>query len=321
VWAGVLLLLAVAGLSKPASAQHASQDSERESQVDDLTNRARDAVDEGRFDDAVGLYEKAAKLEPSPRWTIELAEAHAGAGRLLQAKSVLEEALSTTEDMNDRAVLQDALHTIQGRIPVVRLTVHGPALWAVTLEVDGTDTPSAINGRIEVDPGRHVLRAAAEGHRSLVKEIDAVEGKTHSVSFALARKATPETPDRPPPAPPEWRRPVAYASFAVASAGLVAGTLFYRARASAKDEADNLFTVCNRRGCSSSERSTIDQHDADAARYGNFALVGLVAAVAGTGTGLWLLRADKLERRSEQTTTPTIAWRPGVTTMQVSGSF
>lgn len=294
----------------------------KQTEAEKLAEQAAEAAKKGDHEHAEELLLRAEELEPGARWLIARAHVRADAGRLLQALSMLREARDAPGSEPYKGQLDLAAAEIQSRVPVVRVEITGPALSGRQLQLDGETVPAAVQSNIELDPGRHTFRATAPGFQPVSRQVDLSEGERRTLTLEMRPEPAPESSPAPSSteAPEQgWRRPVAYASFAVAGAAAITGTVFYLQRRSNTDEADSRYASCSSQGCSDDERSTIDTLDQQAARDGTIAVLGLGTAALAAGAGLWLIREDLGLNAREQATS--LAVHPTLGGASLSGRF
>ena len=66
--------------------------------LDVLADRGREALDHGRFKEAMEVFKQLARLDPRPEWTRRLADAYAGRAHALADKGMFKEAALVLEN-------------------------------------------------------------------------------------------------------------------------------------------------------------------------------------------------------------------------------
>ena len=145
-------LLVLVGLSSPGTA--AAED--REDAVK-LADQAFDLMEDGEFEQAARLYERAVELYYSPVIALYWAKAEAKRGRLVEARAIVH--TIENEPMPDdakpswtKAVEDAAIFGVEldGRIPTVSITLKGARPAELTL--DGKPIDDA-ESNVKVNPG------------------------------------------------------------------------------------------------------------------------------------------------------------------------
>ena len=318
----VLLCSATAAVTllpeSPNAYARPSRHAPKKTEAEMLADEAIEAAKQKDYDRADEMLVRAEKLEAGPRWLIARASIRADAGEILHARSMLRHARDTAETDAQKGQLEVALAEVEGRIPVVRVEITGPALSGRRLEVDGTVVPAVVQRNLEFDPGVHTFRATAPGYLPVTKKLDLTEGEVRNLYIAMTSEPVPDATVESEPLETDWPRTFGYGSFVLAGAAAVTGAVFYLQRRSHLSDAESRFSSCNPRGCSTDERSTIDALDERAARDGTVAVVGFGAAALAAGTGLWLLADDMGVTTREQ---PDLAVHPFGAGASVVGRF
>lgn len=163
--------------------------------------------EEGRYAEALELFERAEELHHAPTLVLYIARSHDKLGRLMAAlgfyrKLLAEELPENAPDQFEkaRAAAHAEVDLLIPRIPTVKVLVSAPAGTTAGVTIDGREIPRARWARIELDPGDHTFEAKALGMRTATENVLVPEGARAEVTLAL----TP-VPAEPPPPP----RPVA----------------------------------------------------------------------------------------------------------------
>ena len=159
-------------------------------------SEARKATKEKRWSDAVGAFQTADGLDPSPALEFELAQTEIAAGKLSEAAKLLAKINAGTEGAlparKAREAAKKALDELRPRIPGVRVIVLGPT-GKVSVIVDGADADADASAEISVNPGNHIVGASADGWNPAEKELKLAEGAHEKVELTLTstRAAAP----------------------------------------------------------------------------------------------------------------------------------
>lgn len=209
-------------------------------QSDDAKARAAKLLDEGvaefnagRFAAALGRFQAAYDVFPSPKIQLNLGEALRKLGRDAEAAEAYDRFLVETEgaaevsaDKRRRAqkALEVLLHT------VVRVTLSTqPA--AATVSVDGQTVKLRPGRPLFLPPGSYQIGATAPGHLAATVPITVAAGAEQAVTLTLAA-APGTTPAPAPPPPPVRPRRLLWTWVAGAAAlGLAAGGTVMAVRA------------------------------------------------------------------------------------------
>jgi len=192
------------------------------------------------------------------------------------------------------------------------------------------------------DPGRHEIKATAQGMESKPATVDVAEGGRQTVVLVLELSAAaasagpvglvstgpstgplstadssrvPESPSRG-----NGMRIAAYSALGVGAVGLASGVIFGLGAKSKYTEADDICGGPN--GCPESRRSEIDDLDSSASAKKTLATVGLIVGGIGVSTGVVLLVLSGKSSATERTAR-TITVRPEISTNGIGlrGSF
>ena len=168
----IVMLLSV---TAHASAQSASEQSLARDQFRAGVQAAQDA----RWADAVEAFQRSLELAPRVMTVMNLAGALAQVGRLVEAAEAYRMFLSEATSGAAARVRGDAeaqLAALEGRIPHVRLQIHGH-LDSDTVTLDEYQlSVAAIDAPLPVDPGDHTLTIARDGRDPRTLTFTATEG-------------------------------------------------------------------------------------------------------------------------------------------------
>jgi hypothetical protein len=249
-----------------------------------LAAQARSAVKEQRFDDAVEALRHADQLDPGPQLKLDLSRALIGAGKLVEASTILHQLEGVTAKTLPEKKVQGAAKKLLGeletRIPWIQVTVAGPKEGEATTTLDGQEVDAT--SEVPVDPGEHEVAVEAKGWKRAEKRVKVAEGAHEAVKIKLEREAAPA----PPPPPPESggsKVPAAIA-FGVGAAGTGVGAVFgllaFNKTTAAKDSCKD--NVCP-------DNPAVVKTRDQAVQYGNVSTVGFIVGGVGVATGIVLL--------------------------------
>lgn len=220
-------------------------------------------------------------------------------GQLLAARDSLVVCLDAACPKPLRSDCADWLKDIDARTPTVVVEWLGdPAIVRQTrLSIDGRTREGASEGRaVELDPGRHIVRAEREGAPPIVVEVIVHEGeKLKPVRIDVDPPAAPAAPlplvlPPEPPPPPVTHRPVPWFVYATAGLGVLAAggfTAFAVAGTSGKSDLE----PC-RPECSANEISDVRSKFVTADVFLGISIVAL-----GASAILYLTRPTVVDER------------------------
>jgi tetratricopeptide (TPR) repeat protein len=197
--AGIALLLALALASSSAAA---APKSTADRQARALFDQGVALSDEGKWAEALTAFQKSDALVPSATVRYNLAATQRALGRYVEAKRTLEGILADPQQFRApikprlREELEKLLSEVKGKIVVVSLLLSPPG---ADVQVDGAAAAPMPDGRLELDPGRHVFVIAAEGHETTTVT-QALSASDTEVTLTAPRKraVVPQPPPRPP---------------------------------------------------------------------------------------------------------------------------
>jgi hypothetical protein len=226
-----LLLFAV-----PAAAQVADAD---RATARALAQQGQDALDGKDYATAAERFGRADAIVHAPTLMLGQARAEVGLGRWIAAMEhyarVVREGVPAGAPPAFGKALAEAqreLLALEPRVPAVVLQLKGAAGARVT--VDGAPVPAAAMGvNRPVDPGKHVIRAEADGYAPVEVTVTLAEAKVETVALQIdvPRLAAPSPPPPAPHADAEPRsggspmRTAGFAILGVGGAGLLVGAV------------------------------------------------------------------------------------------------
>src|SRR5262249_19758572 len=158
--------LAIVGLAAAPDAARAQSDADRAT-ARVLATEGETALSKKDYETAAERFGRAESLFHAPSLVLNLARAHAGLGKLVQAQEEYNKV--TLESANGNATyaraIEDAkreLKALEPRVPWVILKLDGAGADTAVVTIDGASFPRAALGvKRPIDPGHHVVHAAA----------------------------------------------------------------------------------------------------------------------------------------------------------------
>jgi tetratricopeptide (TPR) repeat protein len=205
----ILSLAALAGAPTSALAQaqaeaDAGATTDPEAEADTLTEAAREATAAGQVEEAVRLLREALERAPGAARAFNLSLVLRDAGAIVEAVETIDALLAGRWGAlpDDRRLRAEEIRAeLATRIATLIIRVSGAE--RVSLQLDDRAIADALEGtalRLQVDPGRHVVVARADGHDALRREVDAAAGRSVTLALALEPVQSPD-PILPPPNP------------------------------------------------------------------------------------------------------------------------
>jgi hypothetical protein len=242
-WLPLASLLAVCAAGS-AFAQPQLDDKTRNA-ARSLAEQGREVFDAGDFERAYDLFHRAYGLVPAPSIALYEARALAKLGRLVQAQETYLRAVRTKLTADSPEAFRKAVHeaeteemALEERIPKLTLVLVGPGakLSNVSVKADGELlAPELVGVEMPINPGSHVVTAAAPGGDETSVTVTIAEGAKQRFELTVAApvvKAQPTSAkpsrvvtspqDRAAPAA-HWQKPAGYVAGAIGVAGLATG--------------------------------------------------------------------------------------------------
>ena len=289
----VALACALEALSAPSIAQSASA-SQRSIEK---ANAALVLYEEGKWDEALGLFREADALYHSPVYTLYAARSLKGAGRWLEARREYEQV--SGESLPDggpeawskaQAEARTELAELGRDMPSVIVEVAGGS-HSTSVSMD--DAPVSVGRPIDLAPGKHRFEAS-DGGRKQTRTVS-VERGAKSVRVVLE---LPAAPARKPHPTRRVERPSSanvpgLVLTGVGSAAVLAGGIFgVVALKKASNTKHGLPSTCNGNTCPESQRAEIEADVGSARTFGNISTGLLIGGGLTLATGLVLLFTD-----------------------------
>lgn len=281
-----------------------ADDTSKSGLAETLFQAAKKLMAEGKYAEACPKLAESQKLDPGGGTLLLLAQCHEEEGKLASAWAEYRDALAVAikDGRADRANrCKERLAVVEPKLSHVTVKVAPAAdVKGLTVSLDGVDLPRAAwSTPLPIDPGAHVVRAAAPERASFEKKL-AITGIAASGVVTIEPLAVVESVASPPPKAVDtvaidYGRPRRYAGYALIGAGVVAvgvGAFFgFRAIDKRKDsDAECPADRCTALGVDLNESAKTS------ANVANFAIgLGLVSAIVG---GVLVLGAPKPEVRT-----------------------
>jgi hypothetical protein len=202
----------------------AAQSDEQRAAARSLATEGATAFNEGRFKDAVDLFNKAESLMHAPPHLLFLARSHVKLGQFVRAREAYLKIVKETLSPNAPKAFRDAqiaaeaeVREVEPKIGSLTIRVEGAeAATDVAVMVDGVALPSVLIGLAQpIDPGTHRIEAGATGFRAPSEPVTLAEGEKKTVVLRLdpapgaAPLVAPPAAAAPAPAPAATPAPAA----------------------------------------------------------------------------------------------------------------
>jgi hypothetical protein len=294
---GTSFLLVLAGFLAPAAAMAQVPDADRAT-ARALARQGNDAQKRGDYAIAAEDFERADALVHAPTLLLGLARAQTGLGKLVEAQETCERIIREGVDAHAPAAFARAVDdakrevtALAPRLAWVTIDIRGPSTPTVDMD-SAAISPAALGIRRACNPGRHTVKAFADGFAPGEKIFVVAEGGNQTVTLSLnalpAPPATvavaprPQQEDLPQSAESSRSTPLGtkagMAALGVGAAGLVLGGIT-GVLALAKHA--SLSRACPDGHCSPSESSDLGTYHTLATVSTVSTLVGACVAVTG----------------------------------------
>jgi len=317
-------------------------------------NQGADAFDQGKWAEAIDLFNRAEALVHSPIHLSYIARSQLKLGHWVEAYEIFNrikreplEQPASTAATNAVADASRQLSTLDAQLPYVTLLVKGADTQGATVTMDGVPVPSALVGVLHpVNPGTHKFRASTATQSSQEQTVEIKPAARQTIELELAPNAaaapavapiapvatqSTATQPEPPPAQSEpsstkssgsAMRVGGYVGIGVGVVGVGLGTAFLLSANSKQKDADAAFEACGGKSCPPGDRAKVDSLDSDAASGKTLALTSFIVGGVGLATGVTLLVLSG-SHKSEPTAqlTPRVQPWIGYRSLGLSGTF
>jgi hypothetical protein len=208
-------------------------------------------------------------------------------GHLIEAADHLKKVLESKKlSFAQRARAKSQLKSLEKRTPTISFDVPKGFGGSVTLD-DKKLSSAELGAPVPANPGKHQVRAEAEGMKPYSESIELAEKDKKTLSVLLE----PIKEEAPSDSPPEKDAPkkasgggktLAYVALGVGIVGVGVGAFMGLQAKSTKDEIDG---KCRSGVCSESERDLYDKGKTQA----NISTAGFIVGAVGIGVGTVLL--------------------------------
>jgi hypothetical protein len=328
----------VAGALSLQPGRALAQSDEQRSAARALATDGASAFNEGRFAEAVDLFNRAEALVHATPHLLYLARSYEKQGQLVRAREAYMKIVKEPLAENAAKIFLDTktnaereLAAIEPRLSSLAIKLEGgeQARDAAVL-VDGVPLAAVLIGVSRpIDPGEHRIEAGASGFRAEPQTLKLAEGEKKSITLKLiadpnakslvpsaepaaapaaaspaATRASP-TVDSGPSAPPDDNsglRTASYVAFGVGIVGLGAGTLFTLQSSSKRSDADAKFEECGgASGCTNNNplSAEVAELDDDARSALTLGIIGFAVGGVGIAAGTGLLIASSGDEGKE----------------------
>jgi hypothetical protein len=262
-----------------------------------LFKEGRALVDQGKVADGCRKLEESQRIDPGGGTLLNVAICHEKEGRTATAWAEFTEALGLAKKDDRPQRIELAQTHIAALEPTLsRLVIQvseGADVADLEIKRDGSVIRRAAWGSaMPVDPGEHVVEAAAQGKIAWKHAVNVgakADTKTILVPVLETAPATPPSPasSATPASAPEThasnRAPAGWVAVGFGTVGVGVGTYFGLRALSQQKDADR---ECDADRCSSSLGAS---QNAEAIRSANLATVGFSVGLVGLVVGTYLL--------------------------------
>lgn len=347
LFASALLGVSLVGLSAPAAAQT----DEQRAGARTLATEGALAFNEGRFKEAVDLFNRAESLVHAPPHLLFMARAHAKLGQFVKAREaymkIVKEQLapSSPQAFRDAQVTaEEERKLVEPKIGRLQIKVEGAATTKdLSLAVDGQPISAVLLGVPQpMDPGTHTVTATATGFKAQPATVTLKEAERGAVTIKLEVDASAPPAAGPvtgapapdgsvlttnPGGPPSdsgasggssGMRIGSYVGFGVGAVGIALGTVFVMKSASNRKDADEAAAdcaPCDKNGPLAQKISALDD---DARSAQTLGIVGYAVGGVGIAAGVTLFI---LSNKKQEPTSAYVQPYVGLGALGVRGAF
>ncbi|UQA55752.1 tetratricopeptide repeat protein [Polyangium aurulentum] len=271
------------GTTAPAPALAESQPTEAQlQQAREQFARGRKLEDEGRWSEALPLFERVAAVKMTPQVRFHIALCLEKTGKLERAREGFEQAAREGKPTAPNVVAEAKEHlaALEKRIPTVTVAVAKMEPGDEVL-LDGNAI--AIGEPVAVDPGSHTLTLRRGGEDVSAERIDVAEGEPQRFELkGPAEGGKPPGPTGPVVTgadPGRTQRVLGWTALGVGAASAVGMGVFVALRAGALSELD---AACpNHKGCDPSIEPIVSRGKTHATLVNVFAGISGLAVAGG----------------------------------------
>jgi hypothetical protein len=336
-----VLLLTLAGTSRPAAAQESQDQAANIAAARSLGIEGVQLAEAGKCDQAIEKLNRAESLYHAPTILDRLGECQVKVGQIVlgteNLNRVVREQLPANAPKAFRDAQTRAQKALDAALPRIgHLTVNvEPKEAKITVTVSDMAVPSALLGvERPTDPGTHEVVASAPGYLTQKTTVTLAEAGRETVTLRLmldpnAVKEEPPPAVVPPPAPitseqappppatasSNSTKTVGYVLIGVGAAGVVAGGITGAMALQKKGDLD-----CPDNHCGGSQKSNFDSAKSFALVSTLSFAVGIPAVAVGT---VLLLTSGSSQQKAAQQPPRHFAAKPyfGATSAGVVGEF
>ena len=271
--------------------------------ANDLFRAGLDAMKRDQTAEACPKFAEAQHLSPSVGYAVNLARCEAKLGKLTLSWLHWKEARALARERNDErlADVERGFETVDRSVPKLLVSLEGHTKGVVVSRDDTTLDSASLGAPLALEPGRHTVRATADGHAPWSVTLDMkADGATiaiavpdlaplpeskpvHDAPASILPHAGPLAPPGDTASPASTQRTIAAFAAGAGLVGVGVGTYFgFRAMAN-NDESNK---GCTGNLCANQD-ALIARHDA--VSNGNAATVAFIAGGAAMigGAVLW----------------------------------
>ena len=322
---------------------------EQRANARELADQGVQAFNDGRWQQAIDLFERAESLVDAPTHLLFSARAHAKLHHYVKARElylrISRLQLAANAPMafrNAQTSAAEELKDVEPHISRLTISLRGPDVQMTKVALDGAPVDGVLIGVARpIDPGEHQLHAEAPGFAPQTKTVLVADGSPLSITLELTKAAsepsnTPEAATSAATSPvgdrhsaeldrtsnTNSKRVASYVAFGVGAVGVALGSIFLANSASKRAQADQKLAACGgATGCTnenplSKDVSSLDDSARSAKTLG---IVGLAVGGAAAATGVTLFVLGRPHEPSA--TSWTIAPRLGLGNASLSGTF
>ncbi len=190
-----------------------------------LFQAGREAAKKGDYATACAKMEDSYRLDAAPGTLLNLADCHEHLGQLATAWQRFTEATEKLPPNDNRlAAVKARIAALAPRLPRLTIVLAPGAPTGTRVTRDGKEVgPGSLGTALPLDPGRHVVVAAAPGREDRRYSVDLAEGRSDRLTIEPGAPRGPvSSPPSEPAAPPSsGPRPLVVAGAVIGGAGVL----------------------------------------------------------------------------------------------------